>query len=251
MSQKIALQLYSLREAASQDLLGVLKTAAELGYDGVEFAGFQGVAVEEIRDTLADLNLTAVSAHVPYQMLQEQLADVIRDAKVLGLKYVVCPAAPRDQIADAAAWKGFAKELTKIGQDLKAEGIAFGYHNHSFEFVKEDGEYFLDTFFATAPDDAVFAQLDLGWVMHGDEDPVKYMKKYKGRCPLVHVKDFDNDKKQTDVGEGNLDLDGVVKNLADVGVQWMIIETEEYQVSPVDSVKAGLDNLRQAVARNS
>ncbi len=249
MTKPIALQLYSLREAASQDLLGVLKTVADLGYQGVEFAGYQGVSTNAIKDALAANNLTPVSAHVGYKLLKESLDDVIADAKVLGLPYVVCPAAPRDQVTDAAAWKAFAKELTTIGQNLKAAGIAFGYHNHSFEFQKENGEYFLDTFFQEADPNAVFAQLDLGWVMHGGEDPVEYMQKFKGRCPLVHVKDFDSDNKQTDVGEGNLDLDGVVKALDPVGVQWMIIETEEYKVSPVDSVKAGFNNLKAAAQR--
>ncbi len=251
MTKPIALQLYSLREAAAQDILGVLKTTADLGYQGVEFAGYQGVSTTAIKDALAANNLTAVSAHVGYPLLQNSLDEVIADAQTLGLPYVVCPAAPRDQMTDAAAWKSFAKELTTIGQTLKAEGIAFGYHNHAFEFAKEDGEYFLDIFFQEADPNAVFAQLDLGWVMAGGENPITYMQKFAGRCPLVHVKDFDSSKKQTDVGEGNLDLDGVVKSLDPVGVQWMIIETEEYEVSPVASVTAGLNNLKAAVQRQA
>lgn len=68
----------------------------------------------------------------------------------------------------------------------------------------------------------------------------------EGCCPLVHIKDFDRGNKQTDVGCGVLDLEYVLAVAVDVGVEWLIVETEEYRVSPEESVKAGLANLRKA-----
>ena len=38
----IAYQVYSARDEAQQDLAAVLRQLADMGYDGVEFAGFYG-----------------------------------------------------------------------------------------------------------------------------------------------------------------------------------------------------------------
>lgn len=37
---KIGLQLYSLRDKTKEDFLGTIRKVGEMGYDGVQFAGF-------------------------------------------------------------------------------------------------------------------------------------------------------------------------------------------------------------------
>ena len=39
MKQKLALQVFSVREDAKKDLKGTLAKIKEMGYDGVQFAG--------------------------------------------------------------------------------------------------------------------------------------------------------------------------------------------------------------------
>ena len=48
----IALQLYSLRDLAQQDFVRTLELTAELGYEGVEFAGYGGLSRSEMKDHL-------------------------------------------------------------------------------------------------------------------------------------------------------------------------------------------------------
>ena len=50
----IGYQLYSAREEAEKDLLGVLKQLKALGYDGVEFAGFYGNTADQIAEMLKE-----------------------------------------------------------------------------------------------------------------------------------------------------------------------------------------------------
>lgn len=242
----IALQLYSLREAAADNFVGVLETTAELGYDGVEFAGYGGLSSSVLKDTLQQLNLVPVSSHIGFEQLSANLDELAAYNLAIGNKTIVCPAAPRQYVESAEGWRTFAKELSELGRKLADHGIRLGYHNHSFEFAKFDGKYALDIFFEESDPQYVFAQLDLGWVLHGGVDPVEYLKQFKGRCPLVHVKDFDADNKQVDVGCGRLDLKGIVKTAGEVGVEYLIIETEEYAESPIASVRQGLTNLRKA-----
>ena len=236
MSIPIGLQLYSLREDAAKDFVGVLKSVAAMGYEGVEFAGYGGLKPRELKTILSDLGLEVAGSHVGFPQLSEQLDEVLNFNKEIGNKYLVCPAAPRDLLAQGGAdeWKAFAHTMSAIGTKVKEHGLQLAYHNHSWEFKTIDGQYALDIFFANADPSGVVAEIDLGWTFHAGVDPVAYLEKYKGRCPLVHIKDFKKDGPQTEVGTGDVDLDGITDIAPEVGVKWYIIETEEYNMAPVD-----------------
>lgn len=243
----IALQAYSLRDDAKADFPGTLRRIKEIGYEAVEFAGYFGMSSRELRSLLDDLGLRAVSSHVGYQELSENLDRQIEYSVEIGAKYLICPGYGAE---DRDGWLKFADFLSAAGEKCKAAGLVIGYHNHSRELEKTDGEYMLDILFDAVKSDAVVAQLDLGWVMYAGVDPIAYLRKYAGRCPLVHVKDFDENKVQTEVGTGVLDLPGVVAACRETGVEWMIIETEEYNMKPIDSVRVGLENLKKAVEQS-
>jgi sugar phosphate isomerase/epimerase len=91
---------------------------------------------------------------------------------------------------------------------------------------------------------SVVAELDLGWVLHAGVDPVAYLKKYSGRCPLVHIKDFVANGPQTEIGTGSLPLAEIIKAAPEAGVKWHVIEVEEYNMPPIDSVRVSLQNMR-------
>lgn len=239
----VALQLYSLREDAAHNFMGVLERTAKLGYQGVEFAGFGGIEARELKLKLDELGMEAVGAHIGFSQLQEDLKGIAKFSQEVGIPYIVCPA-PYKGVGDSAdGWKQFGRELNDIGQRLKSEGLGFGYHNHSFEFKQYGESYGLDLLFAEADPTNVFAELDLGWIFHAKVDPIAYLEKYANRCPLVHIKDFQNDGKQVEVGTGDLDLAGVLRASKEADVEWLIIETEEYSMPPIDSVRVGLENV--------
>jgi len=241
----IALQLWSLREQAAENFVGVLETTAELGYDGVEFAGYGGLSSSELRDILQKLSLVPVSSHVGFEQLVHAFDEVVSYNLAIGNKTVVCPAAPKEFVESAEGWRRFAQEMTALGRKFADHGMRLGYHNHSFEFKKFEGRYALDVFFEEADPDYVFAQIDLGWTLYAGVDPGAYLRSLKVPRPLVHVKDFDASNRQVDVGCGALDLEDVLRAADEVGTRWLIIETEEYAESPVASVRNGLASLKK------
>lgn len=249
MSIPIALQLYSLRDDAAKDFPGVLKAVAEMGYEGVEFAGYGGLSASELKKMLDDLGLKVAGSHVAFNLLDKEFNQVVDFNLEIANKYLICPSAPRDLVQEADGWKSFATRMTEIGKKAREQGLQLGYHNHSWEFETIDGEYVLDIFFENADPEAVIAELDLGWVFHAGVDPVTYLQKYEGRCPLIHVKDFKKDGPQTEVGTGDIDLAGIVKAAKKLNVEWYIIETEEYNMAPVDSVRVGLNNLKAVATK--
>ena len=88
------------------------------------------------------------------------------------------------------------KLFEEIGKACKAHGIQTLYHNHDFEFAKmPDGRYALDYIYDTIPADLLQTELDTCWVKVAGEDPAAYVRKYTGRSPLVHLKDFHKEGK--------------------------------------------------------
>ncbi|NMB11566.1 MAG: sugar phosphate isomerase/epimerase [Firmicutes bacterium] len=249
MSIPVGLQLYSLREDTAKDFVGVVKAVAAMGYEGVEFAGYGGLTANRLKTLLSDVGLKAAGSHVGFEQLDKELNQVLDFNLALGNHYIVCPAAPWELMAEGKAddWKAFAQKMSEIGAQAKDQGLQLAYHNHAWEFKTLNGKYALDIFFTNVDPDNVVAELDLGWIFHAGVDPVDYLQKYKGRCPLVHVKDFKQDGPQTEVGTGDVDLAGVVAAAPKVGVEWYIIETEEYNMAPADSVRVGLDNLKAVI----
>ena len=77
MALPIAVQLYSVRDDAKEDLRATLEKVKRMGYDGVEFAGLHGYAPADIKKMCAEVGLVPVSAHVPY-------VDLLEDTKGQG-----------------------------------------------------------------------------------------------------------------------------------------------------------------------
>ena len=152
----IAVQVYSVREEAERDFAGTMKKLGEMGYDGVELAGLYGKSEEEIRDS-----------------------------------NIVIPWLGEDRRFGAALYEETIKGIPVISEGCKKHGMTLLYHNHDFEFAKTpDGTYALDQLYAEVPADVLGAEPDTCWIKVGGPDPSEWLKKYSGRCPLVHVKDF-------------------------------------------------------------
>lgn len=247
MTNPIALQLWSLRDDAKEDFVGVLEAVAGMGYQGVEFAGYGGLPSRELCKILDNLGLNAAGSHVGFDQLDKELNSVIEYNLEIENRFVVCPGAPRDIVKDADGWRRFADLMNQIGDRCLSSGLTLCYHNHDWEFEEFEGQYGLDIFYDAVDSQMVKAQLDLGWVLYAKVDPVTYLSGFRGRCPLVHIKDFTKEGRQTEVGTGQLDLKAVVASCEQVGVEWLIIETEEYNMAPMDSVKVGLENLKSVV----
>jgi sugar phosphate isomerase/epimerase len=190
MAFSVALQIYSVRDFAEKDLKGTLRKVKEMGYDGVEFAGLYGHTPAEVREMVEELGLVPISAHVP---LDDMLADpdkVIGGYKEIGCKYIAVPYINEDRRPGTDGFAQTIKDIETVATVAKKYGIQMLYHNHDFEFKKVDGEYGLDILYQSIPSDLLQTEIDTCWVNVAGEDPAEYVRKYSGRSPVVHLKDF-------------------------------------------------------------
>jgi sugar phosphate isomerase/epimerase len=247
MAIPVALQLYSVREESAKDFAGTLAKVAEMGYAGVEFVGYGGLSAGQLKGHMERLKLFPVGSHVSLEMLEKDLDGVIAYCVEIGNPYVVCPWAP---IADLDSVKKFAVLFNSYGERLQAAGLEFCYHNHSHEFTTVNGRYALDLLFEETDPSLVEIEFDTCWIYSAGADPVKYVQKYGGRCPLVHVKDLKapGTKETTEVGTGVVDIKGIVRQAEKSGVDWLIVEQDQSSLPALESVRLSFANLKKMQA---
>lgn len=242
----VALQLYTLRDLTEVDYAGTLRKVAQLGYAGVELAGYGGLSAPDMKALLDDLQLKPAGSHVSIDAMKENLSEVIDYQLAIGNNFLVCPWIDVANPTNAADWIEVAALLTKIGQQCKRQGITLCYHNHDFEFATADGQCGLDLLYANSQPEALQAELDLHWVKKGGQDPVDYINKLSGRLPLVHLKDMADDAEAgfSEVGNGILDWPAIFAATAAAGTQWHIVEQDTCKRPCLESVEISLRNLQ-------
>lgn len=205
---KINLQLYSVAEIIKNDVLGTLTKLSEMGFTGVEFAGYYGFSAEKMKEELDKRNLTPVSTHLGIDALSDNLKGEIDYIKKVGAKHIVCPWL---DISSYDKTMTFAEKINEIGRICREEGITLSYHNHAFEFETHNGKTFLDIFFENTNPDYVKAELDTYWVEKGGFNAYEYVEKYKERSELVHLKQYRPGADDVDADDGVLDFNKIIE----------------------------------------
>lgn len=187
----VGIQLYGVRNALSADFEGTLRALSELGYEYVEFAGnYGGKSGEEIKALLDKYNLKCVSVHQGVDFLAEKPEEKISFLKSFGVKFFVQPWYDAAKLADSPVWEETKTVFQNAAHLLKKNGMLFGYHNHEFEFRTFGGKYLHDYIFEAVPVDEIVPELDTCWVRYAGLDPAEKLRQFKGRVPVVHLKDF-------------------------------------------------------------
>lgn len=238
----VGLQLYSVRQDCEKDLPKVLETVAQIGYKGVEFAGYYNRKAEELRKMLDANGLVCCGTHTPLDTIQPQnLQATIEFNKTLGNRFLIVPYMdPKTK----EGWLAMAKLFTAQSDQVEAEKMYLGYHAHSHDFQKLDGVSCWDLFFGNTPE-AVVMQLDTSNCMDGGADPVAVLKQYAKRGLSIHIKEWGGAADAV-IGEGKINFPAVFDICEKTGVtQWYIVEHEK-EGNALDNVKrcfAGMKKL--------
>jgi sugar phosphate isomerase/epimerase len=241
----VGIQLYTLRERLKADFAGTLERVADLGLDGVEFAGYGDLPAEEMRALLEKLHLRGAASHVSLERLENDFGREAAYARTVGIGTLVCPWWKEDS---GEGWLRLAERLSAIERNCSGAGLGFAYHNHAHELTSTvEGEPALDVMLRAAPE--LEAELDVAWLHAGGVDPVEYLQRYAGRVPLVHLKDTRRDGEgqwgTLELGSGEVDLEGVLREAGAAGTQWLIIEQDHCPGDPFDSIEQSIAWLRE------
>jgi sugar phosphate isomerase/epimerase len=247
MKKPVAVQMYTLREESAKDFVGTLKKVSEIGYDGVEFAGFGGLPALELRQILQDLDLRVAGSHIPLKTLEEDLEQVIEYQNQLGGKHVVCPSMPVERRGKTEEYRKLARFLNEAGERCKAHGLTLSYHNHDFDLLGFDGRPGLKVLLEETNPEWVKMEFDVFWLQKAGEDPAEWIRQAKGRTPLVHLKDMTTDEEQTfaELGTGGVDIPRILKRGEEANVEWWIVEQDRCSRSPFESIQISFHYLKE------
>lgn len=238
---KAALQLYSIKEIAEQDFYHAIHIAKQVGYDGVEFAGFYGKEAIETKKYLDDLDILPAGSHVGLSAVVDKFSETMEYNATISNKYIVVPYIS-EQFHNEDGIKQIAEYLNIASDNAKKYGIKLGYHNHAFEFsIVENGKRLFDILAENTQEDIVL-EIDMFWAVKGGVDPVEYCKKYSNRLDLLHFKDITSDGFDTEVGKGIVDFPAILK-VSDK-IDWCVMEQEKFDMPMEKSIAISCEYMK-------
>lgn len=283
-SAPIGIQLYTLSDMLATNLEGAISGVAKIGYKTVEIPSYMGKTPAQLREIFDRHGVKCTGAHIGMNLgteaapgLRGDLNKLAADMHILGVTHVYAPsmAIPTDiglkqnpgegyayisRVAEAMGeerWKKLAAEFTDIGRKLKANDIAFGYHNHNFEFAKAGNRTGYDIMVTESDPAFVSFELDVGWAAAAGNDIPALFAKYSGRYTGIHLKDLKastvpniNLKMDpTEVGSGKLDWAKILPAAWNAGVRNYYLEQEPpFEEGRMEAAEIGYKYLSTLVA---
>jgi len=252
-AKEVGLQLWSVKDDMKTDAKGTIEKVGAMGYQFVEAAGygdgkFYGMEPADFK-ALCDANKLDFFASHCGQAVPDSAGwaasmawwdTCIAAHKTAGVKYIVQPFMDKVGYETIAGVQRYCDYFNAVGEKCNAAGIRFGYHNHDGEFKEVEGQIIYDYMLKNTDPAKVMFEMDLFWITKGGKNPVDYFNAYPGRFELWHVKD------QAEVGAGPMDFKPIFENAEKSGMKKIIVEVEEYNFTPIESVQKSLEYLQNA-----
>ncbi len=260
----IGLQLYTVRDAMQKDPSATLAQVSKIGYNSVEGATytgsqkFYGMEAAEFSRVLKQNGLIMPSSH--YRLGEEKtngetvkgtlMTDwdkAVDDAAAVGVKYMVCAYLSDSERGGLDHYKKVAEQLNKAGERCKKSGIQLCYHNHNFEFVKQDNKFPYDVLLDDTDKNLVKMEMDMYWVTKANQDPIALINKHPGRFPLWHVKDMDKTAEHSfaEVGNGSIDFKKIFKYADKAGLKYFFVEQDKTPGDPMNSITQSISYIKK------
>ncbi|WP_096437242.1 sugar phosphate isomerase/epimerase family protein [Alteribacter populi] len=246
MAMKFAAQLYTLRNELKEDFPSVLRELKNRGWEAVQIDGLFGYKAGQIAEVLEETGLKTAGMHIGLDRMKNDLDNVIKEALLFGSKDIFCHYM-EEPMQNIEGYKQAKSELLETAQKLAPLGFRVGYHNHDFEFkTMVDGKNALEYVLEPTGNQFIYPEIDTYWIKKAEHDPLKFIKKYTGRTPYLHLKDMTTDGREffAEIGTGSIDFEAILSWGKQNGVEWYVVEQDECKGSPLDSLSVSLENLK-------
>ena len=241
-------QLYTLRDYIQneRDIRFTLAQVAKMGYTTIQVSGMGPIDPQVLRSICEENGLRVVLTHTDPARILNDTDAVIREHDILGCDYIGIGAMP-EKYRSAFWLPHFTADFKEPARRIAAAGKKLMYHNHNFEFRSFGGKTGMEILFEETSPNFQF-ELDTFWVQKGASDVRAWIEKVRGRMDVVHFKDMALDDKSeqvmAEIGQGNLNWDGIIAACRDIGVKWYLVEQDDCRGrDPFESLKISYDFL--------
>jgi sugar phosphate isomerase/epimerase len=238
----IATQLWCVRKELATDIPGTLSALGAMGYEAVELENAFGKSGAEWRKHLDAAGLRACGFHHRLSELQgDKLAESVAFNQAIGNRNLVIRSLPPGVYESAELLKTTAAAVNAVAERLAPQRMRVGYHNHTTDFNRIDGEYWWNRFADQTSKD-VMLQFDTGNASEMEGvTPQALIRRNPGRTVSMHVKPFSKKDPNAYLGADELDWPAIMTAAETVGgIEWYIIEYEKEGVPPLEALKANL-----------
>ena len=257
----IAAQLYCFKNFIKTEcgIADTFRRLRAMGYEAVQLTASlpETLSTARLRELLADHGLKALTSHEAAAKIFAEPERIIEKLHELGVAHLAYPA-PHITPTGVAETVDFAHRLNELALKFREAGMTLAYHNHAIEFRRFEGQLMLDLIYDNAP--ALEGEIDTHWVQRGGADPVKWIRRLKGRMEVVHLKDYgvdtdtineiwSNQPVMKPVGSGNLDWAAIVAAAEESGVRTFVVEQDRDVRDPFASFAASFDYLASHFVR--
>lgn len=242
----LGLQLYTVRQKMKDEssALFTLQEIKKMGYECVQLAG----SIETIEFTARFAKKAGVPVIgiltdiVTCEECSEKLFEIARacEAIDIGISSGITTETEAYDIIKRA--NAFAKKANE-------NGFSFSYHNHSNEFIKgESGKTLIQLLKEGFDPSFVSFMPDTYWIQHGGADIRDFLEKFGKQTKILHLKDMKRTPEgptYAEIGEGNINFEGIIKTAKSVGIEHFFVEQDTCKGDPLESVRISLENLRK------
>ncbi|KQM34245.1 sugar phosphate isomerase/epimerase family protein [Chryseobacterium sp. Leaf201] len=253
----LGIQLYTVRDAISEDLEKTLERLAGSGFTTLEIYGYNGTffgkTKNEFQAILKNTGLKVVSSHHTSGILHSEKGTLlnsweqsVEDLQAIGAKYMVCSYLfPEERTVNN--YRKLPELLNRSGEITKQAGIQMAYHNHDFEFEKfDDRQVVYDYILDSSSPELVKMELDLYWISKAGFDPLAYFEKYPKRFPLWHVKDMKAGSKDfAEIGKGTINFKRIFEAGGKAGLDYWFLEQDSSDKDIFESIKISRDYITE------
>ena len=248
---------YTFRKSFPNSVAATLDTIKMMGFTEIEGGGGR-MPPEEFKKLCDERGISIPGTGAGYEQLVNNTDSVIYRAKVLGAKYVMCAWIPHKTGSfNFENAKKAVEDFNRVGKKLKENGLTFCYHAHGYEFWPHENGTLLDYIITNTNPEYVSFEMDVFWIQFGGGDPVALLKKYGDRWKLMHLKDLRKgtkkdltgltaDENNVPLGEGELDIPGILREANKIGIKHFFIEDESnHVITQVPKSIAYLKSLKE------
>jgi sugar phosphate isomerase/epimerase len=243
-------QLYTVRKEQAADFPGLLRALRQIGFTQLELnqLAFTRPATT-LRKMIEDAGLSVPSSH-----LSGDIEAHLDYARQLGLKYVVTML-PRPNPTSLDDYRAVAAKFNRWGAGVRDQGMQFAFLSHGHEFLPQEGSTGFEQLMQNTDPALVKLEVDIYWLVQAGVDPADFLRRYRNRICLLHVKDriagvptsYAADATAehfTELGKGTIAWPALLHQARRQGIRYVFIDQDKTEMPVLESLKQSFAYLR-------